>query len=268
MVLGVVTGYFPKVFKKWYSASYMKEVFILNKEGQKLSAVFHYPFKKTDNIVIFSHSFKSNKDEDLIAVDFARKMCEEGYAVVRYDYWGSGDSDGRFEESSISSQVEDLKSVIEYVKELGYKDICLVGLSFGAANSVMACDESIKCMVLWSPGFDFASRTERHKKDVLERGFAIDVNWYTKQEFKIGQKMWEDFRDMKPVLKLSDIKCPVLVIAGTEDESISIEKAKKDVELISLGELEIIEGGDHDFLVKDASRKALKMSVDFVKKYL
>ena len=247
----------------------MKKITVLNRRNQELSAIFHKPANQTNKIIIFTHSFKSDKDTDYSAVDFARYICNEGYSFIRFDCWGSGESDGKFEDSSITTQIEDLQDIIKYVKSQGYSEICLMGLSLGTTDSIMAYDESIRCMILWSPIFNHSSSYERFKDEILEKGFVIEKNGITGQEFKIGKKMWQDFKDINPALKLPKIKCPVLAIIGTEDHRISEEKAQGVMKLIlSDNKLEIIQGGDHDFLIEEAKKKAIQLSTDFIKAHL
>ncbi|MCK5629022.1 MAG: hypothetical protein KAI26_00270, partial [Nanoarchaeota archaeon] len=66
----------------------MKKITVLNRRNQELSAIFHKPANQTNKIIIFTHSFKSDKDTDYSAVDFARYICSEGYSFIRFDCWG------------------------------------------------------------------------------------------------------------------------------------------------------------------------------------
>ncbi len=247
----------------------MKKIIITNKRNQGLSAVLHESVNQTDKILIFTHSFKSDKDTDYVAVDFAKTVCAEGYAFLRFDFWGSGESDGDFEESSVNTQIDDLKDVIEYIKTQGYSNICLVGLSLGTTISIMAYDDAIRCMILWSPSFHLISRHERYRDEINEKGYVIEENGLTGKEFKIGKMMWQDFKDVNPVLSLNKIKCPVLTIVGSEDDSIELDKTRKYLDMIlAEQELVVIDGGGHDFLIEEAKKELLQISSNFIKKYL
>ena len=247
----------------------MKKIIILNRRNKKLSALFHKPADQAKKIIIFTHSFKGDKDYQPIIREFSEHIYNEGYAVIRFDCWGSGESDGKFEDSSITTQIEDLEDIIKYVKSQGYNEICLIGLSLGTTDSIMAYDDSIKCMVLWSPIFQHEQLYESYKDEILQKGFIIRKRNLTGEEVKCGKAMWQDFKDIKPYKKLHEINCPVLAIIGSEDRHITKEKAQEFMKMIPFeNKLEVIQGGDHDFLIEEAKRKAIKLTTDFIKAHL
>jgi esterase/lipase len=247
----------------------MEKIIITNSRDQKLSAFLHKPTNQINKIIIITHSFKGDKDYQPIIGDFSRHICDEGYAVLRFDCWGSGESDGEFIDSSITTQIEDLKDVIQYAKQLGYTDICLIGLSLGTTDSIMAYDKSIKCMVLWSPVFQHEHLYEDYKEEILKNGYIIRQRDLTGEEVKCGKQMWQDFKDVKPYQRLNKIQCPVLAIIGSTDDHIAKEKAQEFMDMIPAEhELKVIEGGDHDFLIEEAKKKAIQHTSDFIKKYL
>lgn len=247
----------------------MEKFMILNRRNQKLSALFHEPANQTNKIIIFTHSFKGDKNYQPIIREFCEHICNEGYAVIRFDCWGSGESDGKFEDSSITTQIEDLQDIIKYVKTQGYSEICLVGLSLGTTDSIMAYDNSIKCMVLWSPLFQHEHFYESYKDKILQNGFIIIKRILTGEEVKCGKAMWQDLKDVKPYKRLSEIDCPVLAIIGSDDGNITEEKAQEFMKMIpSENKLEVIQGGDHDFLIEEAKKKAIELSTDFIKAHL
>ncbi len=246
-----------------------KKIFVLNRKGKKLSVIIHTPSRKTSKIIILMHSFKGDKDYQPIMRNFSRKAEIEGYAVIRFDSFGSGESEGSFEESSITTQVQDLKYIIKFAKSNKYKDICLVGLSLGATISVLAYDKTIKCLVLWSPVFDHSHLYENYKNEMIKHGFIIRERNLTGEKVKVGRKMWKEFKSTNQVKKLRKIKTPTLAIIGTKDVRITPGKARKFMKMIpAKRKLEIIKGGDHDFLVKKAEERAISLSLDWIRKYL
>lgn len=246
----------------------MDKIWIENRKGQKLSAIFHRPEEDTEKIIILTHSFKGHKSYQPIFTEFPKHICDEGYAVIRFDCWGSGESEGEFQDSSITTQVEDLEDVIEYARSEGYSDICLAGLSLGTSVSIMAYDESIKCLLLWSPVFHQMGLYERYKDEVLKKGYIIRTQKLTNKKIRCGKKMWQDFKDVKPYERLPEIKCPVLAIIGSEDEHIQEAEARKFVERIpSKSRLGVVKT-DHDFLNEDGMNKVIELSTDFIKENL
>ena len=246
-----------------------EKITVKNRKGQNLSAILHTPEKETSKIIILTHSFKADKDYQPIMRDFSRRAEAEGYAVLRYDAFGSGESEGTFEESTMTTQVEDLEDMIGFVKSKGYTDICLAGLSQGATISTFAYDESIKCLVLWSPPCHHMDLYEKYKDEMLKQGFVIRKRHLTGEEVKVGKKMWEEFPKYDSKDKLTQVKCPTLAIVGTGDLLITAERVEKYLSLVpAVHKVEVIQGGDHDFLIKEAEEKAISISIDWVKKHL
>ncbi len=82
----------------------------------------------------------------------AQSLARKGLGTVRFDYYGRGYSDGRYEDASFARAVEDTRTVTAYVRRR-FGDECklvVIGLSYGAAVGLACVDEWTK-MVLWCP---------------------------------------------------------------------------------------------------------------------
>ena len=258
----------------------IQKIHISNRNHQNLAALLHTPKIPTDKIVIFSHGFKADKNYQPFVEKLASQLCDAGYTVLRFDYWGSGESDGKFEDSNIRMQIEDLKDVIKYAQSQGFSHICLNGHSLGSTNAIMAYDESIECLLFWSPIFQHLHLYENYKEEVLKNGYVIrsrkiagetikQGKGYEDEIIKCGKAFWQDFKDIQPADRLHVIQCPVLAIIGSNDSSISEETALSYLHKIPASTtLEVMPEGDHDFLLKSAEQKAIQLSVEFIKMYL
>ena len=75
----------------------LKEHRWIPSRGQRLSAMLHLPVKNEPKrpIVMICHGFTGDKiGMNQMNVKLAVKLEDAGYASVRFDYLGSGDSDG------------------------------------------------------------------------------------------------------------------------------------------------------------------------------
>ncbi len=82
-------------------------------KGQKIVGFLHKPNKENSMAIIMCPGFTGVKGE--IYCKFykvAKELCKNGFAVSRFDFRGSGESEGKFENVSIKSQVSDLKAAI------------------------------------------------------------------------------------------------------------------------------------------------------------
>jgi amino acid adenylation domain-containing protein len=98
----------------------------------------------------------------------ADQLSRMGYHVLRFDYFGSGDSLGGSREGNVKRWLEDIQTAAGQLKELsGIKQVSMVGLRFGATLVAMAEQVDVKDMVLWDPilsGEDYlAYMRDRHR---------------------------------------------------------------------------------------------------------
>ncbi len=89
-------------------------------------------------------------------VDLARRLCDQGHAVLRIQYRGTGDSGGRFEEFSCLDWREDISIALTHLRELGYSKFGVLGLRLGATLAAQAAEanQEIVRLVLWEPIID------------------------------------------------------------------------------------------------------------------
>lgn len=169
-------------------------------QGQKISGIFNIPDNKNPPLIIMCHGFTGNMHEHGLFVSAAKKFCENGFAVLRFDFRGSNESEGRFRDMTISGEVSDFKRAIEFsFKQNIDKDkIGVTGLSLGAVVSVLGWTDRVKALVLLSPASNskkvFTKAFEgKIIKEIEEKGF-FDLQrpsrhgWRTETSFKVGKE--------------------------------------------------------------------------------
>ena len=73
--------------------------------------------------VIMLHGFSVDRNELLFSHKIlADKLCEQGIASFRFDFMGSGESDGEFKNASVLTEVMDAETILDYVVKLEYID--------------------------------------------------------------------------------------------------------------------------------------------------
>jgi alpha/beta superfamily hydrolase len=84
----------------------------------------------------------------------AYQLARAGFAVLRFDYYGCGDSAGEGHEGSLTQWVGDTEMAIEEVKSRGaLSKICLIGARIGAVVALQLGSKrsDIEAVVLWDP---------------------------------------------------------------------------------------------------------------------
>lgn len=122
-------------------------------DGYRLAANVHLPQCANGEQVpgvVLCHGFGGIRTH--VLPDIATALCEAGYAVLRFDYRGFGESEGQAGRVIPQEQVIDVRNGITYLgarPEVDASRIGLYGSSFGGANAISAAalDERARCVV-------------------------------------------------------------------------------------------------------------------------
>lgn len=232
----------------------MKEIKIeFKNEGQKIVGVLNIPNKQNPPAIIMCHGFtgsKGNVHDKFYKA--AKRFCENGFAVLRFDFRGSGESEGEFVNVTVSSEVSDLKAAISFMEKQGYGKIGVVGSSLGGAISIVAYNKKIKSMVLWNPVTNLRETFVNLIPNVqkLEKNeFIIFKNEYKGKEFKIGKKFWRELKTFDVSKYLKKVKCPTLILHGDKDTIVPLKHSEKAIKIVKskIKKLQIIKGAEHGF---------------------
>ena len=111
-------------------------------------------------------------------LQLAKLLSSAGFHVLRFDYYGCGDSEGDCNQGSIKQWVADISTAVDELNGgCDLEKVCLVGLRLGGALAMMAGAKrgNIDSIVLWNPVVDGTTYLKelRHLHDEwLQRSFA------------------------------------------------------------------------------------------------
>lgn len=252
----------------------MKEkIFFKNSKGKKLWGILSNPTSQREKpIIILCHGFSTSKDGRTY-VRLEQILNEYGLSTFRFDFFGHGESEGKFDEITTSEAADDVQNAIKFLKESGYKKIGLVGSSFGGMASIIAASKTddVYVLALKSPvsdyiGMSLARHNEQEIKNWKEKGY-IDITGVDDEKRKLNYSFYKDAERINGYDAAKKIKIPTLIVHGDRDETVPIEQSKRTASLIENCRLEIIEGGDHKYSRKEHFEKLLDLISKFIIKH-
>ena len=110
----------------------MKSRIEFDSQGNTLSGLLESPVGEVRAYVLFAHCFTCGKDI-AAASRISRALTQHGYAVLRFDFTGLGNSDGDFSNTNFSSNLEDLIAAADYLRDNYQAPQLIVGHSLGGA---------------------------------------------------------------------------------------------------------------------------------------
>lgn len=235
---------------------------ICNIEGEKIDYTFHGGETGAKDIVVLGHGVTGNKDRPFV-VALAEVLSNDGISTLRMSFSGNGDSEGRFEDSTISKEVEDLGCVID---ALDGWNILYVGHSMGGAVGVLRATRDTRLAGLVS----LAGMV--HTKSFAQREFAeVTPNegfMWDEPTCPLSRTYIDDIATIGTVVASApSIQIPWLLVHGTEDDVIPLqdsldifERANEPKQLVK------IEGADHVF--SEHTPDMVKVVHEWVRKQL
>jgi fermentation-respiration switch protein FrsA (DUF1100 family) len=225
-------------------------------EGQKISGVLHLPDKKSPPCIIASHGLLSSKESEKY-IALGDRLSQDGMAMLRFDFRGIGESEGRMEDDTISRRIVDLDSAIEFIRSRRdlKSRIGLLGSSLGGYVSLIkaSMEEKVRAIVIWATPFhldDLKSNKGTEGHPLPEEAFFEDLPKHR----------------LLPLLpKVSNC----LVIHGEKDELVPVDQAWEIFHNLSVPkEIRILEGADHRLTDPAHRSRAMDLSTAWFKRSL
>lgn len=238
---------------------------IFNSSNEKLDYEFHGDPSDTSLLVIIGHGVTGNKDRPW-AVGLAKALEEAGISSLRFSFSGNGESEGKFEDCTISKEVKDLKAIINVAEDEGFHRICYAGHSMGGAVGVLSAvkDERISLLISLS-GMVYTKKFAETEFGDQKPGKGC--MWGT-EECPLSQAFVDDMNKIDNVLaKTEKIEVPWLIVHGDADDVVPVDEGREIYgAAYEPKELVILEGVDHVYN-DDGLEKMTSAVTSWLKEY-
>lgn len=198
-------------------------------QGCDLAGRLDLPAGKPRACALFAHCFTCSKDV-AAASRISRSLASRGIAVLRFDFTGLGGSDGEFENTNFSSNVQDLVAAARCLRtEVGTPEL-LVGHSLGGAAVLSAAHEIPECKVVATIGapYDPAHVKQLLKgrvEDIEARGCAEVV--LAGRTFTITKQFLDDVDRGHRERTVGKLGRALLIFHSPTDAIVDIENARR-----------------------------------------
>lgn len=196
-------------------------------DGGQLAARLDKPDGPVLATALFAHCFTCSKDIPA-ARRIAARLAAMGIAVLRFDFTGLGHSAGEFENTTFTSNVQDLIAAAEYLSGRGMAPGLLIGHSLGGAAVLRARAgiPSVKGVVTLGAPFD-PGHVTHHFTDALpkieaEGGADVTLGG---RPFRIGRDFVHDIAREALAPAIGELRAALLVLHAPKDDTVSIDNA-------------------------------------------
>jgi len=197
--------------------------------GSKLAARLELPKRNPPATALFAHCFTCSKDIPAAKL-LSAKLTETGFAVLRFDFTGLGHSDGEFENTNFTSNVEDLVHAANYLKSRGMAPSLLIGHSLGGAAVLMAAqriDSACAVVTIGAPADPaHVSHNFGDSLDEIKSKGQASVS-LGGRSFTIKKQFLEDITTAKLSPAISGLRKALLVMHAPLDATVGIENAAR-----------------------------------------
>jgi len=239
--------------------------------GERIAASIHIPEVTPAPGIVMCHGFTGSRTEaHFLFVKAARAFCEAGWNVLRFDFRGSGESDGRFRDMTINGEIDDALAALQALRAEPTVDaarVGLVGLSLG--GFVAACasgrDGDVGALVLWSAVAEMAELVSERWQMPTDEELLDPQSHYEHGAHEIGAGFLRDCARISPREEIAGHAGPVLVVHGTNDQAVPLDHAHRYMEAIPSDDatLRVIDGADHTFSTVALEHEVIDLTRDW-----
>lgn len=224
-----------------------------NFNNHQLATVLHDTGSK--DIVIFCHGFRgSNIGPNRFFVRAARQLADKNISSLRFDQYGSGNSEGDFFNSSFIDWIESTKSIAKKYLDQGHR-VSLLGQSMGAAVVIAVGAEipAFASIVVWSPDPNIGDFQIPASKICEENGQIIQARY------------WQEAYNTEIANKLALVKSPTYIVQCTADEYVNKENRDAITKNAQPNHMvDNLEGYSHSNWTYEQSKDVIEKTVKFL----
>ncbi len=196
--------------------------------GSPLAGRLDMPDAQPLAFALFAHCFTCSKDV-LAASRIAQALTGHGIAVLRFDFTGLGGSGGDFANTNFTSNVADLVSAADYLRDHHTAPRILVGHSLGGAAALAVAahlPETRAVVTIGAPaGTEHLLQLIGESRREIEEAGEAEI-WLAERPFRIRRQFLDDISDQPQSDRIRGLSAALLVMHSPSDETVGIDNAR------------------------------------------
>lgn len=196
-------------------------------QGQTLTGRLALPAGTPRAYALFAHCFTCTKNLRA-AVNISTSLADAGYAVLRFDFTGLGESEGDFADTNFSSNVDDLVSAAAYLSSQHQQPRLLIGHSLGGTAVLQAAMRIDSVVAVATIGAPARASHVRHLLADATQQIQSDGEAEVRlagRPFRIRKQFLDDLETQPLPDTLRSLRRALLVMHSPIDELVEIDNA-------------------------------------------
>ncbi|SIO24923.1 putative redox protein [Rhodovulum sp. ES.010] len=203
----------------------MEKIIFAGHDGHSLAARLDRPAGAVRAAALFAHCFTCGKDIHA-ARRIAGRLNALGFAVLRFDFTGLGQSDGAFEDTTFTSNVTDIVAAARHMDSMGLAPGLLIGHSLGGAAVLKAARQidSVRAVAtLGAPAHP--EHVTKHLQSAEAGPDGVREITLGGRRLRVGPDFLDDVATESLEGAIRDLKRAILVMHAPRDEIVGIDNA-------------------------------------------
>lgn len=206
-----------------------EQVTFAGSTGARLAGVLHRPDAEARGSVLLAHCFTCSKDLHTMT-RLSAGLAAAGYAVLRFDFTGIGESGGDFSGKTVSHNVRDIVAAARTLIERGYGPCALLGHSLGGAATLLAAHrlKAVRSVaVIGTPASPDHVRhlLTDHEETIRRDGEAVVE--IAGRSFPVSVEFLDDLERHDEAGEVARLGRPLMVVHAVDDETVSISEGER-----------------------------------------
>jgi uncharacterized OsmC-like protein/alpha/beta superfamily hydrolase len=250
----------------------IQKVTFLNQDGQELVGRLELPLNQNPhNFAIFAHCFTCNKNLSAVK-NISRELTSNGFGVLRFDFTGLGQSEGDFENTNFSGNVDDLICAANFLAENYVPPTVIIGHSLGGTAAIFAASEINSIKAVATIG---APSNPKHVQHLLHSSLdeikangkaVVDLGG---REFTIKKQFLDDIESKSLPKIAKNLGKALLIIHSPQDTTVEIKNAEEIYMAAKHPKSFVsIDGADHLLMKKEDSLYVGNLIANWTKRYI